>query len=70
MTCEKKKIKCPECGKLFAAHRESFRPFCSQRCQEIDLGRWFNEDYAVPAVEITTEELELLESELDKRNRD
>jgi len=23
-------------------------PFCSTRCQMIDLGRWFNGEYAVP----------------------
>jgi hypothetical protein len=26
-----------------------FRPFCSARCADIDLGRWFTESYAVPA---------------------
>jgi endogenous inhibitor of DNA gyrase (YacG/DUF329 family) len=24
------------------------RPFCSTRCAEIDLGRWFTERYVVP----------------------
>lgn len=24
------------------------RPFCSERCKLIDLGRWFNEEYVVP----------------------
>jgi endogenous inhibitor of DNA gyrase (YacG/DUF329 family) len=28
-----------------------FRPFCSARCRNIDLSRWFGEVYAVPAVE-------------------
>ena len=27
------------------------RPFCSRRCADIDLGRWFQERYAIPAVE-------------------
>ena len=70
MIKENKKVKCPECGKMFVFHKENYRPFCSSRCQEIDLGHWLNEDYSVPAVEVTTEELEALESELDKRNRD
>lgn len=26
-------------------------PFCSPRCKTIDLGRWLNEDYRVPADE-------------------
>jgi len=31
------------------AHREDLptRPFCSTRCQQIDLGRWLNEEYVV-----------------------
>ena len=28
---------------------EQFRPFCSKRCADIDLGRWFTEDYRIPA---------------------
>lgn len=24
-------------------------PFCSERCRQVDLGRWFTESYAVPA---------------------
>lgn len=40
--------RCPVCGKPRVAE---FRPFCSKQCQLIDLGRWFGEDYGVPAVE-------------------
>jgi endogenous inhibitor of DNA gyrase (YacG/DUF329 family) len=29
----------------------SYRPFCSARCRDIDLGRWFGEVYTVPAAE-------------------
>jgi endogenous inhibitor of DNA gyrase (YacG/DUF329 family) len=28
-----------------------YRPFCSARCRDIDLGRWFKEVYTVPVVE-------------------
>ena len=28
-----------------------FKPFCSERCQMIDLGRWANEEYRVPLAE-------------------
>ena len=41
--------KCPVCA---APRREKFRPFCSKRCAEIDLGRWFTGAYAVPTDEI------------------
>jgi endogenous inhibitor of DNA gyrase (YacG/DUF329 family) len=36
---------CPICRKPRA---EDFAPFCSARCRDIDLGRWFTEGYAVP----------------------
>ena len=40
--------KCPMCGKNRV---QEFRPFCSKRCADLDLGRWFNEDYRMPAEE-------------------
>lgn len=39
------KTKCPECGKPTI---EKYRPFCSKRCADVDLGRWFNEEYTLP----------------------
>lgn len=39
---------CPICGKPSA---ERFRPFCSARCKDVDLHRWFSGAYAIPAVE-------------------
>ena len=39
---------CPICG---APRIARYRPFCSARCAQIDLGRWFTESYAVPAEE-------------------
>jgi hypothetical protein len=43
---------CPICGKPPVCDnpmQARFRPFCSARCADIDLGRWFTESYAVPA---------------------
>jgi endogenous inhibitor of DNA gyrase (YacG/DUF329 family) len=37
--------KCPICGKAIVAPRV---PFCSERCRQIDLGKWLNEDYRIP----------------------
>jgi endogenous inhibitor of DNA gyrase (YacG/DUF329 family) len=37
---------CPICGKPTAA---DYRPFCSRRCADIDLGRWLTESYSIPA---------------------
>lgn len=39
---------CPICREAGTA---KYKPFCSGRCADIDLGRWFNESYTVPAVE-------------------
>jgi endogenous inhibitor of DNA gyrase (YacG/DUF329 family) len=30
---------------------EAYRPFCSARCADIDLGRWLGESYRVPTEE-------------------
>lgn len=29
----------------------AYRPFCSSRCADIDLGRWLSDSYAIPAVD-------------------
>jgi endogenous inhibitor of DNA gyrase (YacG/DUF329 family) len=31
----------------------SWRPFCSERCQLIDFGRWADEEYRVPGKQIS-----------------
>jgi endogenous inhibitor of DNA gyrase (YacG/DUF329 family) len=38
--------RCPVCGK--PATESRFRPFCSARCRQVDLGRWLAGDYTVP----------------------
>lgn len=40
---------CPICSKPTA---EATKPFCSARCREVDLNKWFTGSYAVPAVEL------------------
>jgi uncharacterized protein len=39
---------CPVCGKPAV---ETFRPFCSRRCADVDLNRWLSGVYAVPVKE-------------------
>jgi endogenous inhibitor of DNA gyrase (YacG/DUF329 family) len=39
---------CPICGRPVDA---AFKPFCSKRCADVDLNRWFSGGYAIPAVE-------------------
>lgn len=42
-------VRCPACGKAVEWKPEStWRPFCSARCRQIDLGAWASEAYRVP----------------------
>jgi uncharacterized protein len=43
---------CPTCGRpIDPATPEKYLPFCTERCQWVDLGRWFGEEYTVPAAD-------------------
>lgn len=37
--------KCSICGNAAVV---AYRPFCSRRCADVDLGRWFSGGYAIP----------------------
>lgn len=39
---------CPICSRPTS---RDYRPFCSRRCADLDLGRWLDGAYAVPATE-------------------
>lgn len=39
---------CVVCGK---PKDERFKPFCSKRCADVDLNRWFSGGYSIPAAE-------------------
>lgn len=56
---------CPICGKPTV---QASRPFCSKRCADVDLARWFNGAYAVPAED--TEDAEELGQALEAARRD
>ena len=45
---EQKKVKCPGCGKEALWEKNPFRPFCSERCRLIDLGKWMDGSYVMP----------------------
>ncbi|MCC6000091.1 MAG: DNA gyrase inhibitor YacG [Pararhodobacter sp.] len=36
---------CPGCGKPAVT---AYRPFCSRRCADVDLARWFRGQYRLP----------------------
>ncbi|MDG4719964.1 MULTISPECIES: DNA gyrase inhibitor YacG [Thalassospira] len=50
---------CVVCG---SPATEKYKPFCSKRCADRDLGKWLNESYSIPATE-PPEYLEDLEDE-------
>jgi uncharacterized protein len=42
-------VTCPQCGgpSLYAPENR-WRPFCSERCKNLDLGAWASESFRVP----------------------
>ena len=44
-----RKVRCPQCGgEAIWSPENKWRPFCSERCKQIDLGAWASESYRVP----------------------
>ncbi|MBE3636703.1 DNA gyrase inhibitor YacG [Mangrovicoccus algicola] len=41
-------MSCPVCERRGDPR---YRPFCSRRCADVDLARWLNGSYAIPAEE-------------------
>ena len=49
-----KQVRCPRCRQLAPYSPENkWRPFCSERCKMIDLGKWAAEDYRVSGADDT-----------------
>ncbi|MEB0138215.1 MULTISPECIES: DNA gyrase inhibitor YacG [unclassified Undibacterium] len=46
-------VNCPTCEQAVEwKESNTWRPFCSQRCKQIDLGAWAEEKYTIPAVNL------------------
>jgi endogenous inhibitor of DNA gyrase (YacG/DUF329 family) len=42
-------VRCPTCKKPASFESSNrYRPFCSERCQILDLGAWADEKFAIP----------------------
>ena len=54
-------VKCPSCRVETMWENNPHRPFCSKRCQMIDLGAWVEERY-----KISGDEFELMPDEDDE----
>lgn len=49
MSTSPRVVSCPTCRKPVAwTEQNPYRPFCSARCRQIDLGAWASEAYRVP----------------------
>jgi endogenous inhibitor of DNA gyrase (YacG/DUF329 family) len=46
---------CPICGKPAT---EASKPFCSERCRDVDLNRWLSGSYVIPATKDSDEDAE------------
>ena len=55
---------CPICGKPADA---KLKPFCSVRCADVDLNRWFTGSYVLPAGDGEDEEAAPATSARDTR---
>ncbi|HZU10969.1 MAG TPA: DNA gyrase inhibitor YacG [Pseudacidobacterium sp.] len=56
-----KVLRCPTCGTIVTPSDENF-PFCSERCQLIDLGKWASGAYRISSPVLDPEVLEDIES--------
>lgn len=51
--------RCPTCDILVETEKSRpHLPFCSERCRLIDLGRWLNEEHALPCEDLEEAEAE------------
>lgn len=58
-------MSCPMCSK---DTDQKYRPFCSKRCADLDLGKWMSGDYAVASQD--EDDADELVQELDKAMRE
>ncbi|MBC9245390.1 DNA gyrase inhibitor YacG [Paracoccus sp. 11-3] len=56
---------CPICNKDSAPN---YRPFCSKRCADVDLGHWLRGDYVIPGPPL--DDIASDESERETKNSD
>lgn len=53
-----KLVACPTCGgKSIYAASNVFRPFCSERCKNMDLGAWASESFRVPSQSLPEDQM-------------
>jgi hypothetical protein len=51
-------IFCPICKNKTTWEENPWRPFCSERCKLIDLGKWVSDEYKIESEETAGDEKE------------
>jgi endogenous inhibitor of DNA gyrase (YacG/DUF329 family) len=54
---EYQKMICPTCRTKFEPAENQSSPFCSTRCQQVDLGRWLDERNSMPYIDLEADEV-------------
>ena len=62
-----RKVPCPTCGEpsVFEPFNP-YRPFCSERCRLIDLGRWIDGKYVTPGPSVSQKQAEEQDESADE----
>jgi len=63
MKDNKQKVRCPICKKEIKWNDNPFRPFCSERCRVIDLGKWASDEYRIAG-----EKKEISDADREEKN--
>ncbi len=69
------KVSCPTCNKeVIWLPENEYRPFCSKRCQLIDLGEWAEENHKISQpmqkdIPLNEEMLDALEEQFLQHNK-
>ncbi|MBE0597643.1 MAG: DNA gyrase inhibitor YacG [Desulfuromonadales bacterium] len=53
-------VACPRCRTRTPWEGNPHRPFCSDRCRTVDLGRWADEEYRIPGPQVDPETIDNL----------
>jgi endogenous inhibitor of DNA gyrase (YacG/DUF329 family) len=49
------RARCPTCDRQFDIEQTTAMPFCSERCRQVDLGRWLDERHFIQVEKIPDE---------------
>ena len=51
------RVRCPSCGERYPYDPHApTRPFCSERCQLLDLGDWLGESHRIPGLDMAPDD--------------